>query len=139
MLQALNSVEKPMTGNGPERSLTHTDPVGKPTANTCSRDRKEKPFVPSFLLTFEIFNRNLHNYLVDSGASSNIMPLSVCKKLNDVPLKIDKHVIQLDRTQVKFIRELKDVMIRILTHPTFLQVIDIIIVDILEAYGLLLS
>jgi hypothetical protein len=35
--------------------------------------------------------------------------------------------------------ELKDVMIRIATHPKFLQVIDIIVVDIPEAYGLLLS
>jgi hypothetical protein len=69
------------------------------------------------------------------------MPLSICKKLNVVPLKSDKHVIQLDRTQVKFIfiGELKDVMIRMATHPKFFQVIDIIIVDIPEAYGLLLS
>jgi hypothetical protein len=56
-----------------------------------------------------------------------------------VPLKSDKHVIQLDRTQVKVMGELKDVMIRIATHPKFVQVIDIIVVDIPEAYGLLLS
>jgi hypothetical protein len=35
--------------------------------------------------------------------------------------------------------ELRDVMIRIETHPKFLQVFDIIVVDIPEAYGLLLS
>jgi hypothetical protein len=35
--------------------------------------------------------------------------------------------------------ELKDVMIRIETHPKFVQVIDIIVVDISEAYGLLSS
>jgi hypothetical protein len=107
--------------------------------NACSEDKKGKPFVPPFLLTFEVFNRNLHNCLVDSGASSNVMPLSICKKLNAVPLKSDKHVIQLDRTQVKVMGELKDVMIRIATHPKFVQVIDIIVVDIPEAYGLLLS
>jgi hypothetical protein len=56
-----------------------------------------------------------------------------------MPLKSDKHDIQLDRTQVKVIGELKDVMIRISMHPTFVQVIDIIVVDILEPYGLLLS
>ena len=67
------------------------------------------------------------------------MPLSVCNKLNCIPLKTDKHVIQLDRTQVKVIGELKDVMIIISMHPTFVQVINIIVVDILEAYGLLLS
>jgi hypothetical protein len=42
-------------------------------------------------------------------------------------------------TQVKVMGELKDVMIRIVTHPKFVQVIDIIIVDIPEAYGFLLS
>lgn len=59
--------------------------------------------------------------------------------MNTIPLKSDKHVIQLDRTQVKFIGEHKDVMIRMATHPKFVQVIDIIVVDILEAYVLLLS
>jgi hypothetical protein len=36
LLQALNSVENPMTGNGQERNLSPTDLVGKPTVNTCS-------------------------------------------------------------------------------------------------------
>jgi hypothetical protein len=67
------------------------------------------------------------------------MPLSICKKLNEVPLKSDKHVIQLDKTQVKVMGELKDIMIIIETHPKFVQVIGIIVVDILEAYSLLLS
>jgi hypothetical protein len=35
-----------------------------------------------FLLTFEIFNRNVNNCMVNSGASSNMMPLSVCQKIN---------------------------------------------------------
>jgi hypothetical protein len=34
--------------------------------------------VPPFLLTFKIFNRNVHNCMVDSGASSNVMPWTVC-------------------------------------------------------------
>jgi len=38
--------------------------------------------IPPFLITYEIFNRNVHNYLVDSEASSNIMPRVVCTKLN---------------------------------------------------------
>jgi len=97
--------------------------------NACFEYKKGKPFVPPFLLTFEVFNNNLHNCLVDSGASSNV-PLSICKKLNVIHLKSDKHVIQLDRTQVKVMGELKDVMIKIKTHPKFVQVIDIIVVDI---------
>jgi hypothetical protein len=139
LLQALSSVEDPTTGNGQKKDLSSTDLASKPTINTYSEGRKEKPFVPPFLLTFEVFKRNLHNCLVDFGASSNVMPLAVCNKMGVVPLKSDKDVIQLDRTQVKFMGELKYVMIRITTHPNFVQIIDIIVVDIPEAYGLLLS
>jgi ribonuclease HI len=96
LLQALNSVEDPTTSNGQERNIASTDPVNKPTMNTCSEDKKGKPFVPPFLLTFEVFNRNLHNCLVDSGASSNVMPLSICKKLNVIPLQRDKHAYRLE-------------------------------------------
>jgi len=139
LLQALKSVENPTKRNEQQRNLTSTDPVNKPTMNTCWEDNEGKPFVPPLLLTFEVLNRNLHNCLVDSRASSNVMPLSICIKLNVVPLERDKHVIQLDRTQVNVMGKLKDVMIRIVTHPKFVQVIDIIVVDIPEAYGLLLS
>jgi ribonuclease HI len=139
LLQALKSVETPITSTDQGENPSPTDLKNKPNVNAFSVDKKGNPFVPPFLLTFEVFNRNLHNCLVDSGASSNVMPLSICKKLNAVPLKSDKHVIQLDITQVKVIGELKDVMIRMATHPKFVQVIDIIVVDIPEAYGLLLS
>jgi hypothetical protein len=46
----------------------------KPQATTLSTRKNVSPF----LLTFEIFNRNVHNCMVDSGASSNVMPWSVC-------------------------------------------------------------
>jgi hypothetical protein len=139
LFQALSLVEDSTTDNGHKKSLSPTYLVRNSTVNTYMEGRKERPFVPPFLLTFEVFNRNLHNCLVDYGAPSNAMPLVVCNKLGVVPLKSDKHVIQLDRTQVKVMGELKYVMIRIATHPNFVQVIDIIVVDIPEAYGLLLS
>ncbi len=34
---------------------------------------------PPFLLSFEIFNYNVHNFLVDSSTASNVMPLSIAK------------------------------------------------------------
>lgn len=40
-----------------------------------------------FLLTYENFNKILHNCLVDLGASSNILPKSICAKLNVQPQK----------------------------------------------------
>jgi len=139
MLQALSSVKNSTTGDGQEKNLPPTGLAIKPTINTYSEGRKERPFVTPFRLTFEVFNRNLHNRLVDSRESSNVMLMAICNKLGVFPLKNDKHVIQLDRTQVKVLGELKDVMIKVATHPNFMQVIDIIVVDIPEAYGILLS
>ena len=46
---------------------------------------KSKYKTSVFLLTFEIFNYNVHNCLVDSGASVNFMSFSVCKQINGQP------------------------------------------------------
>jgi hypothetical protein len=107
----------------------------KPQASTLSTRRN----VPPFLLTFEIFNRNVHNCMVDSGASSNVMPWSVCQKINAEVEPSTLKIIQLDRTSVKVVGELRNVLIRLSSNPKVHQVIDIIVVDIPEVYGLFLS
>lgn len=40
---------------------------------------------PPFLLTFDIFNMDAHNWMVDFGAFSNAMPLIICQKINAQP------------------------------------------------------
>ena len=69
-----------------------------PRANGILIERKSRSQTLPFLLTFEIFNRNVHNCLVYSGASSNVMPYLVCKKLNAEPQMRKTKVIQLDRS-----------------------------------------
>jgi hypothetical protein len=95
--------------------------------------------VPPFLLTFEIFNRNVHNRMVDSGASSNMIPWSFCQKINAEVEPSSLKIIQLDRMDVKVMGELKNVLIRLSSNPKVHQVIDIIVVDIPEVYGMFLS
>ena len=58
--------------------------------------RKSRYQTPPFLLTFDILNINVQNSLVDSGASSNVMPYSICKKLNAQPKICKTNIIQLD-------------------------------------------
>jgi hypothetical protein len=107
----------------------------KPQATTLNTRKN----VPPFLLTFEIFNRNVHNCMVDSGASSNVMPWSVCQKINAKVEPSSLKIIQLDRTDVKVMGELKNVLIRLSSNPKVHQFIDIIVVDIPEVYGMFLS
>jgi len=94
---------------------------------------------PPFLLTYEIFNRNVHNFLVDSGASSNIMPRIVCTKLNITPKKSVVHIVQLHETKVEVLGEITSVSINLSSNPKVSKIIDILVVDILEFYGLILS
>ena len=56
-----------------------------PRADGALIGKKSRSQTPPFLLTFEIFNKNVYNYLVDSRASLNVMPYSVYKKLNAQP------------------------------------------------------
>jgi hypothetical protein len=79
------------------------------TINATSIGTFSKYQVPPFLLTFEIFNFNVHKCLVDSSASSNILPFYVCQKINVVPQITKTRIIQLDRTYVKVKGKLKDV------------------------------
>ena len=77
--------------------------------------------------------------MIDSGASKNVMPYSVCKKLNAVPVPCDTSIVQLDRSNVKVIGKLNEVLIRLSSNPQVHFIIDIIVADIPEAYGLFLS
>ena len=109
-----------------------------PSADGALIGRKSISQTPPFLLTFEIFNRNVNNYLIDSGASSNVMAYSVCKKINAQPKICKTRIIQLDRSHVKVMGELKDVLIRLSSNSKVHQTIDIIVVDIPEEYRVIL-
>jgi ribonuclease HI len=77
--------------------------------------------------------------MVDSGASSNVMPWSVFQKLNAEVEPSSLKIIHLDRTDVKVMGELKNVLIRLSSNPKVHQFIDIIVVDIPEVYVMFLS
>jgi hypothetical protein len=92
------SVANTSNVEGKERT-TMEEKKPNPRADGILIGRKSRLQSPPFLLNFEIFNRNVHNCLVDSGASSNVIPYSVSKKLNAKPHMSKTKIIQLDRSQ----------------------------------------
>lgn len=94
---------------------------------------------PPFLLTDEIFNKKMHNFLIDSGASSNIMLRIVYTKLNVSPQKSIVHIVQLDRKKAEVLGEMNSVTIRLSSNLNVCQVIDMLVVDIPKFYGLILA
>ena len=88
-----------------------TPPGSLSTVLNTLRMEEENSGCPPFLLYFEVFNYNVHNCLVDFGAVANVMPLSIAKKINVQWSETSARIIQLDRTSVPTIGELRDVII----------------------------
>ena len=81
--------------------------------NEASIGGKSKYETLPSLSSFDIFNHNVHNCLVDSRDSSNVMLLSICKNINGQPTPSSCKIIQMDRSVVKVIGEMKNVLIRL--------------------------
>ena len=76
------SVQQNATTNNSNSDLVIND-KGKSTVDKFTFiGNNSKSTTPPFLLTFKIFNGNVYNCMVDSGASTNVIPLSICRKLN---------------------------------------------------------
>ena len=96
------------TGKGestPPRSLSIV-------LNTLQME-EENSGCPPFLLSFEVFNYNVHNYLADSSATSNVMLLSISRKITAQWSETSTRIIQLDQRSVPTIGELRDVIISV--------------------------
>lgn len=59
-----------------------TSPGSLRTVLNTLQMKEENSVFPPFFLSFEIFNYNVHNFLVDSSASANIMPPSIANNIN---------------------------------------------------------
>jgi hypothetical protein len=59
----------------------------------------------------------LHNCMVDSNAPYNVIPYVVCQKLDAKPKKSYIQIIQLGRSTVNLMGELKNVFIILVLHP----------------------
>jgi len=68
-----------------------------------------------------------------------VVPYSICQNINVFLEKRTTRIIQLDRSYFKVMGKLKYILIRLTYDPKVNQAIDIIVVDISKAYGLLLS
>ena len=94
-----------------QTSKSQDDVQSKEEISEASIGGESKSQTLPFLLSFEISNHNVHNYLEDSRESSNVMPLSICRKINGQPTPSSCKISQLDTTTVKLGGEMKDVLI----------------------------
>jgi hypothetical protein len=95
--------------------------------------------VPPFYVSLKIHDLNLHNAMLDSGASHNLMPKVVMDELGLEVTRPYKDLFSFDSRKVKCLGLIKDMVVSLAQIPTKNMVMDIVIADIPAKFGMLLS
>ena len=103
------------------------------------RDFEGHGDVPPFYISLNIHEMILHNAMLDSRASHNLMPKAIMESLG---LDITRPYLELysfDFKKVKCLGIIKDMVLTLTQLPAKILVMDVIVADILVKFGMLLS
>jgi ribonuclease HI len=98
-----------------------------------------RDIVAPFYITLTVHDHLLHNCMLDSGASHNVMPKAIMDRLG---LKITRpygDLYSFDSRKVKCIGMIKDLVVNLAQIPVKSILMDVVVVDIPPKYGMLLS
>jgi hypothetical protein len=130
--------------------LLQSEPSYHPTDSINLQD--EKPTVilgpmvedrddssPPFYTSLNIHDKVLHNCLMDSGASHNLMPKTVMEELGLEITKSYHDLYSFDSRKVQCLGVIKDLVVTLFQLPMKSVVMDIVVADVPPKFGMLLS
>jgi hypothetical protein len=94
---------------------------------------------PPFYFSLNINEKILHNFMLDSRASHNLMPKVVMGYLGLEITKSYHNIFSFDSKKVKCLGVIKDLDVSLSQIPAKSLVMDIVVVDIPPRFGMLLS
>jgi ribonuclease HI len=92
-----------------------------------------------FYISLNIHEKTLHNCLLDSGASHNLMPKAVMDELGLEITKPYHDLFSFDSRKVKCLGMIKDLAVTLTQASMKTMVMDIVVADIPPKFGCLLS
>jgi ribonuclease HI len=107
------------------------------TLGQMIEDRDES--CPPFYISLNIHEKTLHNCLLDSGASHNLMPKAVMDELGLEITKSYHDLFSFDSQKVKCLGMIKDLAVTLTQASMKNMVMDIVVADIPPKFGCLLS
>jgi hypothetical protein len=107
------------------------------TLGQMVEDRDES--CPPFYISLNIHEKTLHNCLLDSGASHNLMPKAVMDELGLEITKSYHDLFSFDSQKVKCLGMIKDLAVTLTQASMKTMVMDIVVADIPPKFGCLLS
>lgn len=94
---------------------------------------------PSFYVSLTIHDKILHNCLLDTGASHNLMPKTVMEELGLDITRPYHDLFSFDSRKVKCLGLIKDLAITLTQLPMKSMMMDIVVADVPPKFGMLLS
>jgi hypothetical protein len=94
---------------------------------------------PPFYLSLGMNGLHLNNCMLDSGASANVISLKVMKQLGLKTTRPYGNVCGIDSRRVEVLGVCEDVEVFLIDFPHISVLMDILVIDVLDARGMLLS
>jgi ribonuclease HI len=94
---------------------------------------------PPFYTSLNIHDKVLHNCLMDSGASHNIMPKTVMEELGLEVTRAYHDLYSFDSRRVQCLGVIKDLVVTLFQFPMKSVVMDIVVANVPPKFGMLLS
>jgi hypothetical protein len=94
---------------------------------------------PPFYTSLNIHDKVLHNCLMDSGESHNLMPKTVMEELGLEIKKSYHDMYSFDSRKVQCLGVIKDLVVTLFQMPMKSVVMDIVVADVPPKFGMLLS
>jgi hypothetical protein len=111
----------------------------KPTIMFGPHIENNKDSVAPFYITLTVHDHLLHNCMLDSIASHNLMPNIIMEKLGLQITRPYQDLYSFDSRKVKCLGMIKDLVVNLAQVPVKSILMDVVVVDIPAKYGMLLS
>jgi hypothetical protein len=94
---------------------------------------------PPLYMSLNIHDKVLHNCLMNSGSSHNLMPKMVMEELGLEITKAYHDLYSFDSKKVQCLGVIKDLVVTLFNLPMKSVVMDIVVADVPPKFGILLS
>jgi ribonuclease HI len=94
---------------------------------------------PPLYTSLNIHDKVLHNFLMDSGASHNLMPKAVMEELGLEFTRAYHDLYSFDSRRVQCLGVIKDLVVSLFQLPMKSMIMDIVVADVPPKFGMLLS
>jgi hypothetical protein len=135
--RSLSKLLLPEPSNHPIDSINFQDEKPTVILGPMVEDRDDSS--PPFYTSLNIHDKVLHNCLMDSGASHNIMPKIVMEELRLEITKSYHDLYSFDSRRVQCLGVIKYLVVTLFQLPMKSVVMDIVVVDVPPKFGMLLS